>query len=433
MDLRPNSPGATGIRQIHVHLVAVLMLTLLPPRVLTMDDALRLFRENGFDLLIAEAQVAAAQGDAEMATAIANPQLSAAVGKSFGYDSAACPGCSATAWSIGITDPSALSDLLTGKRGLRVEVARAALAAARRSRDDALRLLSLQVRQAMLDGALQQAQLDLAREVSDAAERTRALDEKRVQAGAISEAELARAEVAALQAQQAVDLAAQAVRASRLQIALLLGSREPEAEFTVDPDLLDRALPAEGADADALAREALDRRPDLRAALAQEARAESALALARRQRMPDIALSAQYQQEGSGQSALQPPTLTVGAQLPLPIFYRQSGEIARAEAELRAQRTSEAKLRAQVLVEVQSARSAVEANRRLVERMRSRMLGRARRVRDLVQVQYEKGAASLLELLDAQRTWAQTRSEYFRGLRDLWLSIFQLDAAIGRT
>jgi len=415
-----------------VHLVAVLILTVLPPRVLTMDEALRLFRENGFDLLLAAAQVAAAEADAQAAAAVANPQLSGSAGRSFGYDAAACPGCSATAWSIGIADPSALFDLLTGKRRLRIDVARAAVQAAQRSRDEALRFLSLQLRQAMLDGALQQAQLDLAHEVADVAERTWSLDEKRLHAGAISEAELARAEVAALQAQQAVDLADQASRVAKLQIALLLGSPDPESEFTVDPDLLDRPLPAEAAPADALAREALDRRPDLLAALAQEARAESALALARRQRIPDVALSAQYQQEGSGQSALQPPTVTVGIQLPVPIFYRQAGEIAKAEADLRAQRTSHLKLRAQVLVDVQSARAAVEANRRLVERMRSRMLARARRVRDLVQVQYEKGAASLLELLDAQRTWAQTRSDYFKDLRDLWLSVFQLDAAIGR-
>lgn len=402
------------------------------PRVLTMEDALRLFHEHGFDLLIADAQVAAAQGDAEAAAAIANPQVSGTVGKTFGYDPAACPGCSAAAWSVGITDPSALSDLLTGKRGLRVDVARAAVAAARHSREEALRSLSLQVRQAMLDGALQQAQRDLANEVAESSEGTRALDEKRMRAGAISEAELARAEVAALQAQQAVDLAEQSLLAARLQIAFLLGSREAGADFSIDPDLLERALPAEATSADALAKEALDRRPDLLAATAQQARAESAVALARRQRIPDVALSAQYWQEGSGQNALQPPTLTFGAQLPLPIFYRQSGEVARAESELRGQQAAREKLRAQALVEVQVARSAVEANRRLVERMRTRLLGRARRVRDLVQVQYEKGAASLLELLDAQRTWAQTRSDYLKDLRDFWLSVFQLDAAVGR-
>jgi cobalt-zinc-cadmium efflux system outer membrane protein len=415
-----------------VPLLAILALTALPP-VLTMDDALRIFRERGFDLFIADAQVAAAQGDALAAGAVANPQLSGGVGRSFNYDPAACPGCSATSWMVGLTDPGALSDLLTGKRGLRLEVARAAVAAARLSREDALRALSLQVRQALLDGALQQAQLDLARELADSTDHTRALNQRRMQAGAISEAELARAEVAALQAQQGVDLAGQAVRVGRLQIAFLLGSREAAAEFTVDPSLLDRPMPPEPPPLDALAREALERRPDLLAASAQESRAEAGLSLARRQRVPDVALSAQYQQEGSGQNALQPPTVTLGLQLPLPLFYRQQGEIARAEAEIRAQQAILEKLRAQATVDVQSARAAVEANRRLVERMRARLLERARRARDLVQIQYEKGAASLLELLDAQRVWAQTRADYLRDLHDFWLAVYQLDAAVGRT
>ena len=416
-----------------MHLLAAAMaLSTLPP-VLGMDDALRIFRERGFDLLLADAQVQVAQADERAAGAVANPQLSGTVGKSFGYDPAACAGCSATAWSVGITNPSALSDLISGKRGLRVDVARAALAAARSSREDALRTLSLQVKQSLLDAALQQAQRDLAREVAGSTEHTRALDEKRLSAGAISEAELARAEVAALEALQAVDLAEQSLRAARLQLAFLLGVREPLPEFEVDRALLDRPLPAPAAALDALAQEALAARPDLRAAQSQQERAGAAASLARRQRLPDVSLSAQYQQEGSGQSALQPPTATIGAQFPVPLFYRQEGEIARAEADLRGQQISVSRAQAQVLLEVQSARAAVEANRRLVERMRARLLERAQRARDLVQLQYEKGAASLLELLDAQRTWAQTHAEYLKDLHDFWLAVFQLDAAVGRT
>lgn len=114
-------------------------------------------------------------------------------------------------------------------------------------------------------------------------------------------------------------------------------------------------------------------------------------------------------------------------------FYRQPGEIARAQAEVRSQSVAREKLRAQALLDVQEARAAVDANRRLVERMRARLLERASRTRDLVQVQYEKGAASLLELLDAQRVWAQTRAEYLKDLHDFWLAVFQLDAAVGRT
>src|SRR5258705_10253915 len=397
-----------------------------------MDEALRIFRERGFDLLIAEAQIAAAQGDTAAAGAVANPQISGTVGHSFDYDPTLCAGCSATAWSVGLTDPGAISDLLSGKRGLRVDVARAALAATRLSRDDALRTLSFQVRQAMLDAALQQAQLDLARDLATSTERTRALNERRMRAGAISEAELARAEVAALEAQQGVDLSAEAVRAGRLQVSFLLGAGEPDADFTVDPELLERPLPEVVPGLDPLAREALERRPDVRAGSAREDQARAQLGLARRQRLPDLSLSAQYQQQGSGQSALQPPTLTFGAQLPLPIFYQQSGEIARAEADLRAQRASMEKLRAQALVDVQTARASVDANRRLVERMRSRLLERSLRVRDLVQVQCGKDAASLLELPDAHRVRRQTRAEYLKDLHDFWLAVFQLDAAVGR-
>src|SRR5882724_4301347 len=325
------------------------------PSVLTMDEALRLFRERGFDLLIAEAQAAAAEGDVTSAGAVSNPQLFGSVGHSFNYDPGACSGCSANSWSVGLTDPAALSDVLTGKRGLRVEVARAAAAAARLSRDDALRTLSLQVRQALLDAALEQGQRDLARELAESTERTRSLNERRLQAGAISEAELARAEVAALQALQAVDLAEQALRLGRLQIAFLLGSREPAADFALDPGLLDRAMPGEEPALDVLAREALEKRPDLLAASAQEGRAEAGLGLVRRQRVPDIALSAQYQQQGWGQNALQPPTLTFGVQLPLPIFYRQQGEIARAQAEVRSQSVAREKLRAQALFALEEA------------------------------------------------------------------------------
>jgi hypothetical protein len=72
-----------------VHLLAALALAAMPS-LLTMDEALRLFRERGFDLLIAEAQAAAAEGDVTSAGAVPNPQVSGSVGHSFNYDPGAC-------------------------------------------------------------------------------------------------------------------------------------------------------------------------------------------------------------------------------------------------------------------------------------------------------------------------------------------------------
>ena len=407
----------------------LLAIALVMPPVLTMDDALKLFRERGFDLLLSDAQVAAAQGDERAAHAVANPQLGVSAGKSFGYNADS----STTAFSVGLTDPSAISDLFTGKRSLRIDAARAALAAAQKSRDDALRTLSLQVKQALLDAALQTAQRDFARELADSSEHTRTLVQKRFDAGAISEAELARIEVVGLEAQQAVDLAEQAARSARLQIAYLLGVREILPDFAVDPAVLEKPLPSVQPGLDVLSQQALEQRPDLLAAQQQSERAQAALTLARRQRIPDVAVSAQYNQEGSGDNAIQPPTLTLGLQFGLPIFYQQQGEIAHAEADVRTQSLTLEKARAQALLDVQSAHASAMANRKLVERMQTRLLDRAKRARDLVQVQYEKGAASLLDLLDAQRTWAQTHAEYLKDLHDFWLATFQLDAAVGRT
>src|SRR5437879_13710736 len=90
------------------------------PAVLTLPDALRLFRERSFDLLLADAQLAAARGDRAVAGAIPNPAVSGSLGRSFD-----CSGCSATALGLGLSDQAALSDILSGKRGLRIDAARA--------------------------------------------------------------------------------------------------------------------------------------------------------------------------------------------------------------------------------------------------------------------------------------------------------------------
>jgi cobalt-zinc-cadmium efflux system outer membrane protein len=405
----------------------------LPP-VLTLAEALRLFRARSLDLMLAEAQVAAARGDERAAHAVANPLLSGSVGKSFDYDASSCPGCSALAFGFGLSDQGAIFDAAEGKRGLRIDVARAALAAAQRSRDDAERTLRLALEQAVVDAALARAQLDFTRETLEFARRTQQLDETRLSAGAISEAELARAEVAALEAAQAVDLGEQAERAARAQLVALLGIAGPLPEFRVDPALLDGALALTAPDASEseLYAEAVAGRPDLRALAEQETRARAALDLARRQRLPDVGISVSYAQEGTGTGAITPPTVTGTLSIPLPVFYQQQGEIARAEAEVRTQALQRDRALAQLSADVANARSALIVTRRLVDRMQGRLLDRARRARDLVRVQYEKGAASLLELLDAQRTFAQTHAEYLQDLHDLWLAHFKLLAAVGR-
>jgi len=413
----------------------------LPP-VVRLEDALRLLRERGFDLLVAEAAIEGAEGDVAAAGAIANPALSLSYGRSFTYghctDAAGSPAsCGAlpdVLLGAGLSDQGAAFDALTGKRSLRVRAARSAAAAARASRDDALRTLTSQTKQAFVQAVVAKQAVLVAREVAASAARTAELTRARYDAGAISEADVARIDVAKLEAEQAVDTAVQGLRDAKISLAFLLGARGPTPDFDVEgPELLSAREPAalSGASADALVARAREKRPDLAAAVHQRERAQSSLDLARRQRFPDVSLSLNYAQQGTTQSAISPPTATAGLSFPLPIFHQQQGEIRRAEADVRTQSLQAAKLEAQVASDVQTGLSDYTAAAALARRMETTLLERARRAKDLVSVQYQKGAASLLDFLDAQRTFNATNAEYLQDLAQFWGAVFKLEQAVG--
>ena len=405
------------------------------PSKLTLDEALRIFRQRGLDLLIADAAVAGARADVKSASVIPNPSLGLGAGHTFLYNPspADCPGCSATSWSASISDSAAIEDTLAGKRGLRIAVAEAALKAARMNRVDALRNLEFQVKQQYIQAVLARDTLDFALEVQKSSTQTFELNRLRYEKGAISEADEARVETAMLEADQGVSVATQALRNAKVGIAFLLGVRGPVPEFHVEQDLPKYVVPAslDHATPGSLLAEALDHRPDLKGQAFQSERAEKSIASARRLRIPDVALSVALAGEGTGTNALQPPTLSFGVQLPLPLFYQQQGEIAHARADLQTQRLQFAKVEAQVVSDVNTAWSNLSATRELVERMEGRLLDRARRARDLVAIQYQKGGASLLEFLDAQRTYVAINLEYLQDLTNYWTAVFQLEQAVG--
>jgi cobalt-zinc-cadmium efflux system outer membrane protein len=405
------------------------------PETLSLADALRIFRARGFDLLIADAAVASANADTLVAAAIPNPVVSVGFGRVLPpYDPNACGAtgpCSSNQWTLGVSD-NAIFDSLSGKRGLRRDVASAALNAAKMSRVDASRVLELTIKQQYYSALQARAAYDFALEVQGGAAKTLELNRLRYPR-VIDEGALARVETAKLEADAAVDAAAQDLRLAKVQLAFLLGVRGHVPDFKVDAALLRFAVPAplRAPDVDALLRTAFDHRSDLRAVGFLRARAVAAVALARRQRFPDITLSVQYTQTGTGQSAIQPPTLGVGLSAPIPFFYQQQGEIRRAEADSTSQALQLGKLEAQVVSEVETAFSTFVTSRRLVERMESGLLERARKARDITKLQFDAGAAPLMDYLDAQRTFIATNAEYIQDLTAYFTAVAQLEAAVG--
>jgi cobalt-zinc-cadmium efflux system outer membrane protein len=413
------------------------------PAELSLETALRIFRERGFDLIIADAAVESAAGDVRVAGAVPNPALGLSFLHTFTYNpnDPSCveshATCSANGFGITLSDQAAVFDTLAGKRGLRLRVARAALAAARQSRSDAQRTLEFQVKQQYIQATLARNLLAFAIEVQKSNTRTFELSRVRHDTGTISEADLVRVETAKLEADQAVATARQGVATTKAGLAFLLGVRGEIPPFNVQPDLPPFVVPPALALATraSLLKDAFERRPDLQALTFQRERAEASVRLAQRLRFPDITLSANYTQQGKGgkgtNAPLTPPTWTVGISAPLPLFYQQQGEIQKAQADLRTQVTQRDKTQAQIVNDVGTAYATFVTTRELVERMQGRLLESAKRARDLVEFQYKEGAAALLEFLDAQRTYIATNVEYLQDLANYWTAVYQLEAAVG--
>jgi outer membrane protein TolC len=153
------------------------------PAQLRLADAMRLFREHGLDLILAEAAVEGARGDTLLAGAAPNPSFSGGVGRSF-----ACSNgdCSALAWSFGVSDGSSVFDSVSGKRGLRMNTAKLAFEVARKGEADSRRTLEGMLRQTYLQTVAARQALSTQKEAQETLGRLADLIRARYQHGSIS-------------------------------------------------------------------------------------------------------------------------------------------------------------------------------------------------------------------------------------------------------
>ncbi len=394
---------------------------------------MRLFREHGLDLILAEAAVEGARGDTLLASAAPNPSLSGGVGRSFACSDAQGIDCSSLAWSVGISDGSALFDSLSGKRGLRKNTASLALEVARQGAADARRTLEGLLRQAYLQTVAARQALATQKEAQDTLGHLADLIRARYQHGSISEVEVLKIETEKLTADQEVERSQRDLDVAKAQLAFMLGARGRVPVFEVDTELPGYRVPPalQGASVDSLLEVARKQRPDLAGAKLSRDRAEASVRSSQRLRFPDVELSAGVSGQGSYSSAINPPTFSFGLTLTPPLFNRFEGEIVKARADLTAQKAQLSKTEAQVQSDVLTAFTQFKSARSRVERAERELLDHANRTRDLVQIQYQKGAASLLEYLDAQRILISTKLDYEGDLSDYWLAVVLIGQAIG--
>jgi len=421
------------------------------PMLLTLDEAIHLFRTRGLALLIADANTKSAEGVVMASGYVPNPVVSASVGNGITYSRSAFSlsnclqngaVCNPWIFNLGLSDSAAIEDSLSGKRDLRLKVARNALAAAKMSRADAERNLAFQVKSAYAQVAQAALGYKFAKDVAESNVITLKKFQDRYRTGAINLGDLARIETQKFESDQATSQALQALQQARVALAFLIGVRGEIPDFDVDTKVLEFSVPGRMRDATVLGllRTAFDRRPDLRVFGYQLLAAKAQVDLTRRQKFPDITLGLNYAWGGFGglstNGPMGPQTVTVALSAPIPVFYQLEGELRQAEAQVDVNALQHAQQTAQVVNDVSTAYAGFAAAREMVERMEGPrrptggLLSDAKEAWEVTALQYEKGAASLTDYLDALRTYVATKVEYFGDLTNYRTAVYQLEQAV---
>ena len=155
----------------------------------------------------------------------------------------------------------------------------------------------------------------------------------------------------------------------------------------------------------ALAERLAETNPRLRAARAEAARREALSSVARRGRIPDLGVSVFRQRELDKEAN----GFSVGIKLPL--WNANRGEIARAEAEQRVAAAVAERERIDVLTELEARLTDLVVAADQTALQEREVLPQAARSLELARLLYEEGETSLLDLLDAQRTYREAQRE----------------------
>lgn len=216
-------------------------------------------------------------------------------------------------------------------------------------------------------------------------------------------------------------------RVAAAQLNALL-HRPPEAGLPPPPQRLEPPAAAE-LDREALLGEALEARPELRAARARIAGRASAVALARREFLPDFNVVGAYDRIWQERD-LQP---FVGVQLNVPLqIARRRAALEEARASLTRAESEHAGLEDEVRFAVSSGVERLEEARHVVHLYESHLLPAAGDQVEAARAGFETGRNSFLALIEAERNLRGVRLGYEQALTDVSRRRAELQSAVGR-
>ena len=392
-----------------------------PPVRITLDEAVILALAHNHALLAARTTIQQSQAQEITANLRPNPVLMA--------DAQFLPIFNPNRWTADYTDQSAQFDLGASylfergkKRQHRLQAAKDQTAVTLSQVADNERMLSFQTATAFVSALLAEDNLVLAQKDLESFQHTVDISDARFKAGDLSEGDFLKIKLQLLQFQTDVSQAELGRVQALVGLRELLGYESVPADYDVAGTL--EYVPVKTTQDEALAM-ANEHRPDLRAAIQGVAAANSQHDLAIAYGKRDPTLEVVYTHVGGMGS------VSSFFNMEIPIFTRNQGEIARTKFAITQAEELRRAAAETVYGDVAGAYEGVKSNDQIVRLYRSGYLDESKLSLDITEYAYQHGAASLLDFLDAERSYRATQLAYRQALASYMLAVEQLREATG--
>jgi cobalt-zinc-cadmium efflux system outer membrane protein len=308
------------------------------------------------------------------------------------------------------------------KRQHRLQAAKDVTAVTRSVVADNQRTLTYQVSSLFIGVQLAESMLDLAQQDLKSYQNTVDIAEIRYRSGGISQDAYLKIKLQLLQFQNDFAQAQLAKVQALSDLRQLLGYESVPVNYDVTGPFEYEAVKLTLED---LQMKALQNRPDFRAAQQGVTAANSQYNLQKAIGKQDVTVQANYTHVNgiNGASFL--------ASIPLPIFNRNQGEIARTRYAITQSQELERAANNQVMTDVHDAYYGLQTNDQVIQLYLSGYLAEAQADREIAEYSYQRGAASLLDFLDAERSYRATQLAYRQTLASYLLALEQLREAVG--
>ncbi len=284
------------------------------------------------------------------------------------------------------------------------------------------RTLTFNVGQQFVAALLAQSTLDLADQDVQSFQQTVDIGQAQYKAGAISEGDFLKIKLQLLQFQSDVSIAKLAKVQALSALRQLIGFTAVPDNYDVEGDLVYQPVHGGMDDLKALA---LRTRTDLIAAQRGITAAISGEKLAEANGKVDVTGTLNYTHVGDVNS------LSAFVSVPIPIFNKNQGEIARTKAVITQSQALSTAASEQVMSDVVAAYEGLHTNAQIVQLYQSGYLDDSKSSRDISEYAYKRGAASLIDFLDAERTYRATQLAYRQALASYMTALEQLREAVG--